>query len=403
MNLDEDRGQEKRPFEILIVDDNPVNIDLLRCYLSTQGYSISAVTSGDKALKLIDRVKPDLILLDVMMPDIDGYETCRRLKSNRDTETIPVIFVTAKTEPEDIHQGFEAGGSDYITKPAQQDEVLARVANQIKLLERAKFERELVYNSAKMAELGSFVGSIAHEVSTPLGTLNTALSFTIDQARALQNAFEEKTLKPAMLKAFLAQVNEALQISQTNIDSASRILHSFKLIAVDQCRYAVMPFNLREYGDNIILSLKPKLKSTNHQVILQIPADIEINSYPGAISQIITNLINNSLLHGYAPGLYGNLSINAQEQTGRTEIIYSDDGQGMSKQTLEQIFVPYYTTKGGKGGSGLGMGIIKKLVEQDLRGSVDISSNIGEGVKVTINFPSTHPSQRHKKHQPTHE
>lgn len=382
----------KNPFNILIVDDNPVNIDLLRCYLGGESYDISAVTSGEKALKLIERVKPDLILLDVMMPGIDGYETCRRLKDNTDTVGIPVIFVTAKTEPEDIHQGFTVGGADYITKPAQQDEVLARIANQLKLLERSKFERDLVHNSAKMSSLGSFVGSIAHEVSTPLGTLNTALSFTIDQAKSLQQAFDDKKLKPAQLATFLSQVNEALQISQTNIESASRILHSFKLVAVDQCRYNVMPFNLREYIENILLSLKPKLKATSHQVNTNVPADIEINSYPGAISQIVTNLINNSLLHGYTDSDSGQISITAIVDAGWCQLTYRDDGQGMSAETLEKTFEPYYTTKSGEGGSGLGMGIIKKLIEQDLEGSVKITSAISLGVTVVIRFPCQHSS-----------
>ncbi len=385
-------AKQTKPFDILIVDDNPVNIDLLRCYLAGQHYNISAVTSGEKALKLIARAKPDLILLDVMMPGIDGYETCRQLKLDRDTESIPVIFVTAKMEPENIRQGFSVGGADYIAKPAQQDEVLARVANQFKLLEQSKFERDLVLNSEKMSSLGRFVGSIAHEVSTPLGTLNTALSYTIDQANELQQAFENKTLKPAMLAAFLRQVNEALQISQTNIDSASRILHSFKLVAVDQCRYTIMPFNLREYIDNIILSLKPKLKATSHDVQVQIPPEIEINSYPGAISQIITNLINNSLLHGFADGEYGQLSVTASEKDDWTEMTYQDNGRGMPPAILEKTFEPYYTTKQGEGGSGLGMGIIKSLVEQDLEGTITLSSVEGEGVKVIVRFPSRHSS-----------
>ncbi|MFT4928303.1 MAG: CheY-like chemotaxis protein [Phenylobacterium sp.] len=392
MKLTEDDNNGKKTGNILIVDDNPVNIDLLRCYLAAEAYDISAVTSGEKALKLTERVKPDLILLDVMMPGIDGYETCQRLKSNNDTKHIPVIFVTAKTEPEDVHQGFTVGGADYITKPAQQDEVLARIANQFKLLERSKFAQDLVHNSAKMSSLGAFVGSIAHEVSTPLGTLNTALSFTIDQARELQQAFDSKTLKPAMLSTFLKQVNEALQISQTNIDNASRILHSFKLVAVDQCSYDVMPFNLREYTDNILLSLKPKLKATSHKVVTTIPAIIQINSYPGAISQIITNLINNSLLHGYAQGVYGQFTIDAAEDEGWIKLTYQDDGQGMSDQTLEKAFEPYYTTKTGKGGSGLGMGIIKKLVEEDLEGIIRVNSAPGEGVEVVVRFPAVHSS-----------
>ncbi|NQZ06144.1 MAG: hybrid sensor histidine kinase/response regulator [Algicola sp.] len=371
---------------ILIVDDNPINIDLLRHFLTLDDYKISAVTSGEKALKLIARVKPDLILLDIMMPGIDGYETCRRLKADNETAAIPVIFVTAKTAPEDIRLGFSVGASDYITKPVQQEEVLARVVNQLRLLEKSRMDQEQLLQSEKLSALGGFVSSIAHEISTPLGTLNTALSFTIDKAAQIRQDFDNKTLRPANLSSFLDSINEALQISQTNIESASQILHSFKLVAVDQCHYVVSRFNLREYIDNIVLSLKPNIKQTPHQVVTSIPADIEVNNFPGALSQIIIILINNSLLHGYKNDQNGKMEISAKAMDEYTELVYRDDGVGIEAQLLKKVFEPYYTTKAGKGGSGLGMGIMKKLVEEDLEGSIDISSRPGEGLQVIIRF-----------------
>ncbi len=371
---------------ILIVDDNPINIDLLRHFLTLDHYKISAVTSGEKALKLVARVKPDLILLDIMMPGIDGYETCRRLKADVETAAIPVIFVTAKTAPEDIRLGFSVGASDYITKPVQQEEVLARVVNQLRLLEKSRMDQEQLLQSEKLSALGGFVSSIAHEISTPLGTLNTALSFTIDKAAQIREDFDNKTLRPANLSSFLDSINEALQISQTNIESASQILHSFKLVAVDQCHYVVSSFNLREYIDTIVLSLKPNIKQTSHQVTTSIPADIVVNSFPGALSQIITILINNSLLHGFEDEQNGKMQIIAKTSDDYTELTYTDDGKGIEAELLKKVFEPYYTTKAGKGGSGLGMGIMKKLVEEDLEGSIDISSCLGEGLQVIIRF-----------------
>ncbi len=381
-------SQNQTPFNVMIVDDNPVTMDLLCHYLSEHNHNLAQADSGEAALALVDEFKPDLILLDVMMPGIDGYETCRRLKSDIKTANIPVIFVTAKIESEDIAQGFSVGASDYIAKPIHQAEVLARVANQKRLAQQSKIKRDLVLKSQKMSALGGFVSSIAHEISTPLGTLNTALSYTIDEAQSLQQSFENKTLKPAKLNSFLQNLKEALHISQTNIESASRILHSFQLVAVDQCRYTVSQFNLHEYIDNILLSLKPELKRTSHKVHTNIPAEIEINSYPGALSQIVTNLVNNSLFHGYADGNYGNLSLSATETNGWTELHYQDDGKGMSAEVLEKVFEPYYTTSADKGGSGLGMGIIQRLVEHDLEGSITVSSEPGQGVEVVIRFPS---------------
>jgi CheY-like chemotaxis protein/two-component sensor histidine kinase len=382
----------KTVYNILIVDDNPVNIDVLRHYLNLEHYQILAVTSGEKALKLAARVKPDIILLDVMMPGIDGYETCRRLKSSHETESIPVVFVTAKIEAEDIHLAFSVGGSDYITKPIQQDEVLARVANQLKLTERLQMERELVLESEKMSSLGGFVSSIAHEISTPLGTLNTALSYTVDQAREIQRDYENKTLKPAKLANFLSNLNEALHISQTNIENASMILHSFKLVAVDQCQYTISQFNLREYIDNVLLSLKPKLKNTDYKVTTSIAPEIELTSFPGAISQIVTNLINNSMMHGYPNEKKGLFELKAVAENGDTILTYTDDGCGIEADLVDKVFEPYYTTKARQGGSGLGMGIIKRLIEQDLRGTLNLSSVIGQGVEIVIKFPSSNPA-----------
>ncbi|MBC8283558.1 MAG: response regulator [Nitrospinae bacterium] len=121
------------PMKILIVDDTPANIDVLRKFMTESGYDISIAPDGKIALKIINNSKPDLILLDVMMPGIDGFEVCRHLKENDDTKDIPVIFVTAKTETSDIVQGFQVGGVDYITKPFEREEVLSRVKTHLKI------------------------------------------------------------------------------------------------------------------------------------------------------------------------------------------------------------------------------------------------------------------------------
>lgn len=128
-----DKDNVFSPMKILIVDDTPANIDVLRKFMAESGYDISIAPDGNIALKIINQSKPDLILLDVMMPGIDGFEVCRQLKENDDTKDIPVIFVTAKTETNDIVQGFQVGGVDYITKPFKREEVLSRVKTHLKI------------------------------------------------------------------------------------------------------------------------------------------------------------------------------------------------------------------------------------------------------------------------------
>lgn len=158
-----------QPTSILIVDDNPTNIDILRGFLSHANYRISAVTSGQKALMFVEKYPPDLILLDIMMPEMDGYEVCKRLKGGKSTQHIPVIFVTAKIAPEDIKKGFQVGAADYINKPAHEDEVLARVNNQVAIIDRHNLAQEILMKSEKMSALGHLVGGITHEVASPWG------------------------------------------------------------------------------------------------------------------------------------------------------------------------------------------------------------------------------------------
>lgn len=378
----------KKRYKVLIVDDNPVNIEILRQFLDLERYQISAVTSGEKCLKLAPKIKPDIILLDILMDGMDGYQTCEQLKANEETADIPVIFVTAKVDPEDIRRGFRMGATDYLTKPVQKEEAIARIENQLKIAEKFQIEREMVIESEKMSALGGFVSSIAHEISTPLGSLNTALSFTVEQARNIQQDFDNKTLRPAKLQEFLSHINEALGISQKNIENASMILHSFKLVAVDQCRYEISEFNLKEYAENVLLSLKPKLKNTRHVVNIDIPGTIVMNSYPGAISQIITNLVNNALLHGFENIEAGQIDIQALQQEQNITLTFKDNGQGIAAERLSKVFEDYYSTKHGEGGSGLGMGIIKRLVEEDLQGKMTLASEVGLGVNITIDIPA---------------
>ena len=162
--------------KILIVDDTPVNIEVLHKTLEPEGYAISIATHGKMALEIAPHLDPDLILLDIMMPDIDGYETCRRLKENERTRDIPVIFISAKGELNDIVEGFNLGGVDYITKPIRREEVLSRVKthahlNCFKKLQEKRIQ-ELEHRNDKLEELDEiknrFLGTAVHDLKNPL-------------------------------------------------------------------------------------------------------------------------------------------------------------------------------------------------------------------------------------------
>lgn len=375
--------------QILIVDDNPTNIDLLRRFLDDEKYKIAAVTSGEVALKLVEKNPPDLILLDIMMPGIDGYEVCRRLKAHPEYKDIPVIFVTAKTAAEDIKLGFQLGAADYINKPAQQEVVLSRVDNQLQLFHQHKVERELRQESIKMAELGEMVAGIVHEIGNPLGNLKTALSFSQHCVDQIQAQWKSQALTQNDFEQFIEQQQEALQSCQVSIDLASSLIQSFKQVAVGQCSQQKSEFSLRHFVDEVILSMRAKLKKLPYEVVNDVPWEINVTTYSGALSQILINLINNSLLHGFEGQDDGKIEISAEAKGDSVVLSYQDNGLGIEPSLQQRIFDDFFTTKQGEGGSGLGMGIIKSLTEDELNGQFDFFSEPGQGVRAVFTLPMT--------------
>jgi len=370
-------------FSILIVDDKPVNIDLLRRFLDNDNYLISAATSGAKALRLLAKIKVDLILLDIMMPEMDGYQTCQSIKSDPNTHHIPIIFVTAKIEPEDLRRCFSVGAVDLITKPAHRDVVKARVKNQLFQFKQQQLEQKL-QESNKLAELGSMVAEITHEVASPLGNLRLSIDYLVEKNQTVKHAFENQKLTKDYLENHFEKVQKALQMSSANINLATNIMLSFKKIAVDQCANNLLTFNLLHYTKDIILTLRPKLKKYNHEIILKIDERIEINSYPGIISQVLINFINNSLLHAFENNESGTIEISAQYDRDKIALIYTDNGIGMDSHSVDNAFKKYYTTKAGEGGSGLGLAICRELVEDVLEGQITLQSSLGMGTCFSI-------------------
>jgi len=377
-------ADENAGFTILIVDDNPTNIDLLRRFLAPEHYQIAALTSGEQALKLIAKINPDLILLDIMMPGLNGYQVCQRLKEDRLYQHIPVIFVTAKVEPEDLRRGFALGAADYITKPVNQDILLARVKNQQACVRQMKLERQLLEDSEKMAKLGHMVASIAHEVATPMSNIALAINCIYDETVKLHQALDRQVLNKHALVEFFQMLEESLTLCEKNSQLATAVMSSFKLVAVNQCSQQVLRFNLHEYLQDVLQALRPTLKRLPHNVKLDIDPDLFLLSYPGALSQVMINLINNSLVHGFNEASAGEIAISAQDKGDKVLIHYRDNGHGIAEADRDTAFNPFFTTKAGQGGSGLGLAISKKLVENELKGTIELASQHTPGVLFII-------------------
>ena len=372
---------------ILIVDDTQSNIELLKALLEEAGYHTSEAATGIEAIEMVAKDRPDMILLDVIMPGIDGFETCRRLKAHASSEAIPIIFVTSLSQQEHIQKGFEVGAIDYILKPLQDLEVLARVTNQVRALERQQLLKINLLKTEKMAGLGRLVSSIAHEVSTPIGSLRMAVGSLNEGVKQTLDVLNSGALKKADLLRFLNLSSEAIDIAMSNVESTNSILNSFKEVAIDQCSNRVFEIDLRSYLEAVLLSLRPSLKRLDHTIKIKIPYGVLMTIQPGALSQIIINLINNSILHGFEGIDIGEIRMSHEIKGDRLHLAYSDNGNGMEPHHLQRIFDEYYTTKAGEGGNGLGMSIVKQLVESELSGNITVNSAVNRGIKVEISLP----------------
>ncbi|MBF0379768.1 MAG: HAMP domain-containing histidine kinase [Magnetococcales bacterium] len=278
---------------------------------------------------------------------------------------------------------------------------MERVQNQFKILseailqarEREKFSQIQLAKSEMMAALGDLVAGVAHEINTPLGTGFTSSSFLNGQTKTVKTAFEEQKLTRSELEAYFEMATESTMLIEKNLARASDLIRSFKMVAVDQGRNDQRVFDMKSYVEEVLVNLRPKWKRTKHTINVQCPEDISVNSYPGAISQIITNLIVNSLKHAFKDKSEGNINIEVSKKGDMVLMRYRDDGCGMSKESVNKVFEPFFTTARDQGGSGLGMHIVFNLVTQALNGNIECLSTPGEGVLFEILFPATISNQ----------
>lgn len=367
--------------KVLIVDDTPKNIQVVANILKDENYSLSFASSGIRAIELCKKNSFDLILLDVMMPEIDGFETCEKIKSISEYKDVPIIFLTARSDSESVLRGFEVGGVDYVTKPFNTKELLSRVKTQLKV---RTLSIELL-QSEKMALLGSLVAGVAHEINTPIGVCVTATSTLNSRIDELLNHPLFKNLSEDEREYFETHIVELNRLTLSNLAKASELIKSFKKVAVDQSHEEIREIKLCEYLSEVVKTLTPQYKKQNHKFELNCKDEIKINSYAGAIGQILTNLVINSIIHGFENQKDKLMKLTVREVEKIVEMIYEDNGVGIKKEYQKMIFEPFFTTKK-EVGSGLGMNITQNLVIQKLKGSISLD-DISEGVKFIIKFP----------------
>jgi two-component system NtrC family sensor kinase len=418
---------ERKPAKetILFIDDTPANLEILIRIFQKESYKVRAVTSGQKGIRAAENDPPDIILLDVNMPDMNGYEVCRLLKQSENLKHIPVIFISALTETFDKVAAFESGGIDYITKPIQIQEALARVKTHLSLrryqqlletrnkdlneaLNQLKETQSQLINSEKMASLGVLTAGIAHEINNPISFIYTSslglvknIQFLLD----LQNRYDEILSKSdvSLLKEikeyqsehdFSERLSELTSLSENINNGAKRISGIVKSLRV---------FSRIDETDMKEIDLHEAIDSTlvllQHKIINRIRIVKEYNSippiccFPARISQVLMNILSNAV-----ESIETKPEMNENEQiiinTGLITINDNefaviqirDSGTGIPTENIKKVFDPFFTTKPVGKGMGLGLSISNNIIREH-GGKIEVTSQEGFGASFNILLP----------------
>jgi|GEM_PF-4645338 len=256
--------------------------------------------------------------------------------------------------------------------------------------------QEQLVEAEKIASLGGLVAGVAHEINTPLGNAAVASTHLKEEVALIKKSILNDELTRSALDDFLGNTENATHLIYNNLERASNLVQSFKQVATDQSMEAKRLFNLKEYTDEVLNSIQPKFKRTRINITTICSETTEINADPGVYAQILSNLLMNSLIHGFDKDQSGEIVVDIQETTqGKSKdkvllLIYIDNGKGMDDATRMSAFEPFFTTRRGTGGSGLGLHIVYNLVTQGLKGKIALESAPGQGVRFEISFPMEH-------------
>lgn len=293
---------------------------------------------------------------------------------------------TAAAELQRLNEALESRVAERTQDLAVSNSELSATVEQ---LQRAQTE---LVRSERLASLGSLVAGVAHELNTPLGSVLLVATTLGDGIDELRQQLACGDLKRSSLAQFLAQQAEAQTLIVRNARRAAELIGRFKQVAVDQTSEHRRRFDLGEVVSEVIETLQPRLRATPHRIELEIAAGLAMDSYPGPLGQVLTNLVMNAVIHGFG-AKPGSVRIEAHGLADdELELIVSDDGAGIPAEHLPRIFDPFFTTKLGEGGSGLGLHIVFSLVERSLGGRVEVESHPGQGTRFRLRLPRTAPS-----------
>ncbi|CAK0765095.1 histidine kinase [Gammaproteobacteria bacterium] len=362
-----------------------------------------AIADQEGRFGLVDRASFIALFAMPYHPELYGHKPIRHLME-RDplcvecsTSIHELGAVIMADYPRALHTGF------IITRNGQYvglgrgidllQIMLRQMENTLDQLRRSQIE---LVRREKMAALGSLVAGVAHELNTPLGNA-LSLSSTLEERSREFKAKLESGLRRSTLDQYVTEVQPITQGITRNLTRAAELITSFKHVAVDQSSSNRRHFDLAKVIKEVADTLYHTLKKSPHTLIFDIPEDIVMDSYPGPLGQVMTNLINNALIHAFAENDQGRILCQAQStQDGHVVLTFGDNGRGINPEHLNRIFDPFFTTRLGQGGSGLGLHIVYNIVEDLLGGSIQVESVLGQGTRFVMELPQKAPRPKTK-------
>ncbi len=378
------------PPRVLIADDDIASRNTVGALLSPAGYRLRFVSNGEEALASVEAETPDLVLLDVMMPGLDGYEVCRRLRACLRAEYIPIILITALDGRKDIVRGLEAGADDFLAKPVYGAELRARVSNLLKVRAyhqllaserdsaRATVEelRQQVLRADRLATLGTFAAGVSHELN--------------NIAQVLRSALEppSRDLPAAVAEAEAMANREALIHVARHVTELARSILRIARPTESAHAEAELGQTLKEVRD--MLRLTGRIRHAHVSLVLP-PDPCLIRANPVHAQQVFLNLLSNAadaVVDTPEPTIEVGVRVRPDS---RVEAWVQDNGPGMPPEVLSRIFEPFFTTKAVGTGTGLGLPVVKQLVES-WGGQLLVQSQLGSGTRMVLDIPAADAS-----------
>jgi len=366
---------------ILVVDDITKNLQVVGTVLRNQGYKVMAAASGAEALKCVRTQLPDLILLDLMMPEMDGLEVCRRLKSDSTTSQVPVIFLTASNEMEHLVNGFGVGAVDYVTKPFNPPELLARVRTHLELKHARERLREM------NEEKNEFMGIAAHDLRNPLGAITGYAEILIEEMESLQ---------PSVPEPGARAVREAGECAGRIRETSRRMAEMVQnLLDANRIERGEMQLNLAlldlsQTVAAVLETQRPRAVAKQQTLHWQNEAGaVSVLADATVLTQVIENLVSNAVKYSPAGK---NIFVRLRRLQEGTLCEVQDEGPGLSAEDQKKLFGKFARLSskptGGENSTGLGLSIVKKMVEA-MNGRVWCESELGRGATFIVEFPTT--------------